>query len=98
MSSNGKLVLVLRQMISGIRWLLWFAKKSQKVKPFHLMKFFRLKNEIKCHQNVRVSQRQPIYSARVSISYRVLGLLESDHIYWYWIGAHDEYDELLKRI
>jgi hypothetical protein len=46
----------------------------------------------------RVSQKQPIYSARVSISYRVLGLLESHHIYWYWIGAHDEYDELLKRM
>jgi mRNA-degrading endonuclease RelE of RelBE toxin-antitoxin system len=47
----------------------------------------------------RVSQRQPIYSARVSIDYRVLGLLESDdHIYWFWIGAHDEYDELLKRL
>lgn len=46
----------------------------------------------------RVSQRQPIYSARVSMNYRVLGLLESDHIYWYWIGAHDEYDELLKRM
>jgi mRNA-degrading endonuclease RelE of RelBE toxin-antitoxin system len=46
----------------------------------------------------RVSQRQPIYSARVSINYRVLGLLEADRIYWYWIGAHDEYDELLKRM
>ncbi len=46
----------------------------------------------------RVSQKQPIYSARVSINYRVLGLLEADRIYWYWIGAHDEYDELLKRM
>jgi mRNA-degrading endonuclease RelE of RelBE toxin-antitoxin system len=46
----------------------------------------------------RVSQRQPIYSARVSLNYRVLGLLESDCVYWYWIGAHDEYDELLKRM
>lgn len=46
----------------------------------------------------RVSQRQPIYSARVSLNYRVLGLLESDRIYWYWIGTHDEYDELLKRM
>jgi mRNA-degrading endonuclease RelE of RelBE toxin-antitoxin system len=46
----------------------------------------------------RISQRQPIYSARVSINYRVLGLLESDQIYWYWIGAHDEYDDLLKRM
>ncbi|MEH2372951.1 type II toxin-antitoxin system RelE family toxin [Nostoc sp.] len=31
----------------------------------------------------QVSQRQPIYSARVSLNYRVLGLLESDSIYWY---------------
>ncbi|MGV2826580.1 ParE family toxin-like protein [Myxosarcina sp. GI1(2024)] len=46
----------------------------------------------------RVSQRQPIYSARVSLNYRTLGLLESDRIYWFWIGTHDEYDELLKRI
>ncbi len=46
----------------------------------------------------RVSQKQPIYSARVSINYRVLGLLEADRIYWYWIGTHDEYDELLKRM
>jgi hypothetical protein len=46
----------------------------------------------------QVSQKQPIYSARVSLNYRVLGLLESDHIYWYWIGGHDEYDDLLKRM
>ncbi|WP_293337504.1 hypothetical protein [Microcoleus sp. CAWBG58] len=46
----------------------------------------------------RISQKQPIYSARVSINYRVLGLLEADRIYWYWIGSHDEYDELLKRM
>ena len=46
----------------------------------------------------RVSQKQPIYSARISINYRVLGLLEADRIYWYWIGVHDEYDELLKRM
>jgi len=46
----------------------------------------------------RVSQKQSIYSVRVSISYRALGFLESDHIYWYWIGTHAEYDDLLKRI
>ena len=46
----------------------------------------------------RISQRQPIYSARVSLDYRALGLLEDDHIYWFWIGAHAEYDELLQRL
>lgn len=55
-------------------------------------KAYALWNEDSYHPSFRfkrVSQRQPIYSARVSLGYRVLGLLESDHIYWYWIGAHD---------
>lgn len=46
----------------------------------------------------QVSQRQPIYSVCVSLNYRVLGLLEKDRIYWFWIGTHAEYDELLKRL
>ncbi|MEK0180419.1 MAG: hypothetical protein EAZ78_01345 [Oscillatoriales cyanobacterium] len=46
----------------------------------------------------RVSQRQPIYSVRVGLNYRALGLLENDRIYWFWIGAHTEYDELLQRL
>ena len=46
----------------------------------------------------RVSQRQPIYSARVGLNYRVLSLLEEDHIYWFWIGTHAEYDQLLGRL
>ena len=46
----------------------------------------------------RISQRKPIYSVRIGIGYRALGLLEADHIYWFWIGPHAEYDELLKRL
>lgn len=46
----------------------------------------------------RVSQRQPIYSVRVTLDYRVLGLLENDRIYWFWIGTHREYEELLQRL
>ncbi len=46
----------------------------------------------------RVSQRQPIYSVRVGLGYRALGLREEDHIYWFWIGPHAGYDELLRRL
>jgi len=46
----------------------------------------------------RVSQKQPIYSVRIGLNYRALGLLESNHIYWSWMGTHNEYDELLKRM
>ena len=39
----------------------------------------------------RVSGRRPLYSARIGVQYRAVGLLEGDTI-----GAHDEYDRLLR--
>jgi mRNA-degrading endonuclease RelE of RelBE toxin-antitoxin system len=48
-------------------------------------KAYQLWREDPYHNSLQfkqVSQRQPIYSARVSLNYRVLGLLEpDDHIY-----------------
>lgn len=46
----------------------------------------------------QVSQKQAIYSVRVGIGYRALGLIEDREIYWFWIGPHGEYDTLLKRL
>ncbi len=46
----------------------------------------------------QVSQRQSIYSVRIGIGYRALGLRETDQVYWFWIGSHAEYDELLKKL
>jgi hypothetical protein len=45
-----------------------------------------------------VSHRQSIYSARVGLGHRALGLRESDTITWFWIGSHADYDTLLARI
>jgi hypothetical protein len=38
----------------------------------------------------KVSQKQPIYSVRVGINYRALGLIENEQIYWFWIGTYGE--------
>ncbi|HQL63864.1 MAG TPA: hypothetical protein PLQ35_16425 [bacterium] len=46
----------------------------------------------------RVSQRQPVYSVRIGSDYRALGLWEGDHVWWFWIGSHAEYDNLIKRL
>lgn len=45
----------------------------------------------------KVHSVEPLYSARVGIGYRVLGLLDEDVITWFWIGPHDEYDRLISR-
>jgi len=45
-----------------------------------------------------VDHRTRMYSARVGLFYRVLGIrTEPDVIVWGWIGTHAEYDKLLKR-
>jgi len=37
-----------------------------------------------------------IYSARVNLGYRALGVKKDDTIIWFWIGSHDEYETLIK--
>ena len=36
-----------------------------------------------------------IYSARIGLAYRALGVMKKDRIVWYWIGGHSEYDRLV---
>ena len=43
----------------------------------------------------RVNRKEPIYSVRVGIGYRALGLLEAGTISWFWIGTHAEYEKLI---
>jgi transcription initiation factor TFIIIB Brf1 subunit/transcription initiation factor TFIIB len=40
----------------------------------------------------------PVYSARISINYRALGILEGEDIIWFWIGSHSDYDNLLAQL
>jgi len=39
-----------------------------------------------------------VYSVRVTIAHRAVGLLENDKITWFWIGSHADYDRLLKSL
>ena len=58
-----------------------------RVDPYHPSLQFKL-----------VSSRQPIYSVRVGLGHRALGLWEGESISWFWIGTHGEYDTLLMRL
>jgi hypothetical protein len=46
----------------------------------------------------RVHADEAIYSARVGLGYRALGVLEGDVVVWFWIGSHADYDKLLERL
>jgi len=36
-----------------------------------------------------------MYSARVGLHYRTLGLPREGGVHWFWIGTHAEYDRLV---
>ena len=46
----------------------------------------------------RVHPTRPIFSARVGIDYRVVGIRDGNDIFWFWIGPHADYDHLLKQL
>jgi hypothetical protein len=61
---------------------------------------FQLWRENPAHPSLRfkkVHATQSIYSARVDLDWRALGVLEGDTVVWFWVGPHDEYTALLKR-
>lgn len=55
-----------------------------KKNPFHPGLQFKL-----------VHNTEPIYSVRISLSYRVLGVKQHDTMIWFWVGSHSEYDKMI---
>jgi len=63
-------------------------------------KAYRLFRENARHPSLQFKKihDDPIYSVRVTLGYRALGLLEDEEITWFWIGPHDAYDRLLENL
>lgn len=62
---------------------------------------YRQFREEPSHPSLRFKQVHPtlpIYSARVSKSYRAVGQRIDDCIVWFWIGSHADYDKLLSQL
>ncbi|HXP90038.1 MAG TPA: hypothetical protein VN931_03805 [Fibrobacteria bacterium] len=45
----------------------------------------------------RVGKESSIWSVRVGIGWRALGVAKDDAIVWFWIGSHAQYDRLLRQ-
>ena len=46
----------------------------------------------------RVHSSKPIYSVRITIAYRVVGIIDDAEIIWFWIGSHREYEKMLQKL
>lgn len=40
--------------------------------------------------------RADIWSIRISLNYRAVGVLRNGAIYWHWIGPHEEYERIIR--
>jgi hypothetical protein len=59
---------------------------------------YRLFRQDPSHSSLRfklVHPARPIYSVRIGLAYRALGVRDGDEIVWFWIGSHADYDHLL---
>jgi hypothetical protein len=45
----------------------------------------------------KVHTKLSIYSARIDLDWRAVGILDGDEVVWFWIGPHAEYEKLLRQ-
>jgi hypothetical protein len=60
---------------------------------------FQLWRENPNHPSLRfkkVHATLPIYSARVDLDWRAVGVLRDGTLIWFWVGSHKAYDTLLR--
>ncbi|MFN2455721.1 MAG: type II toxin-antitoxin system RelE/ParE family toxin [Pyrinomonadaceae bacterium] len=46
----------------------------------------------------QIHARKPIYSVRVGIGWRAVGVKDDDTVIWFWIGSHADYDSLIAQL
>ncbi|MGR3178655.1 MAG: ParE family toxin-like protein [Candidatus Anammoxibacter sp.] len=45
-----------------------------------------------------VHPREPIYSIKVGLGWRALGVKKNVTIIWFWIGSHNDYEKILQQL
>jgi hypothetical protein len=74
-----------------------FARLPDEVKA-QARKAHRLWRRNPAHPSLRfkrIHAREPLYSVRIGLGWRAVGLWEGDTITWFWIGSHADYDKLI---
>ncbi|WP_442919632.1 hypothetical protein [Methylobacter sp.] len=46
----------------------------------------------------RVHSSKPIYSVRINLDYSAVGIIQDNEIIWFWMGSHNVYEKLLKKL
>lgn len=63
------------------------AYEQWKADPFHQGLHF------KC-----IHKTKSVYSVRIGIGYRALGRRHGEEMIWFWIGPHEAYNQIIKKL
>lgn len=58
-------------------------------------KNFKLLKADSKHPSLHFKKIDRLWSVRVGVHYRALGLDKPEGVVWFWIGSHADYDKLL---
>jgi hypothetical protein len=59
-------------------------------------KAYRLWRENPFHPSLHfkcINDEERIWSVRITLSHRALGILDGDTVTWFWVGSHDNYEK-----
>lgn len=74
-----------------------FAALPEEVRQ-HARRAYQLFRADPRHSSLRfkkVDDESNIYSVRIGLAHRALGVLEGSTVVWFWIGSHADCDRLL---
>jgi len=79
-----------------------FWKEYRKLDPdvrSRVKKAYRLWAEDPFHPSLRfkcINNAESIWSVRVTLGYRAIGVLDNDTVTWFWVGGHDQYERFFR--
>jgi len=50
------------------------------------------------HPSLGFAKKGEVYTVEIGRSYRAIARRKGDVLYWFWIGSHEEYNHLLRRL
>ena len=45
-----------------------------------------------------IHESLPIFSVRIDLGWRAVGILKEDDMVWFWIGPHADYEKLIAQL
>jgi mRNA-degrading endonuclease RelE of RelBE toxin-antitoxin system len=58
-------------------------------------KNYQLLKENPSHSSLQLKRIEELWSVRIGLHYRALGIDAPDGIQWIWIGSHAEYNQII---